>query len=477
MNRFIVSVFCVCLIILHSSAVMAVPAPPTTPGDPDSIFAITILSPVENARFSLGSVTLEYRHNSDQTLFCLAAMDSVSWTENDPRWTDAMLTRDAQVQPGQTNEEVFSAVPSGSHTFEIMCENDAGTLLLHSLRSFVVTGTDVGEASLSIRPSSLLPGETVTISAEDVYGELAVIVILSPNGEEEQFDVPVQNGFEHSYSLPASAMAGEYLVDVYDENGDFLSGAFTVTRSQPALTLVSINPKVGDSVSVRGSGFAPLTSIFLGTVGPEYDETKNLVADAQGVVTITYPSFARSGLYTLTAIGGGAVASLEFAVEAGDFSSFPELPLPVEGDSSDLPSSPDLPQLETSLLPFPEQPSDGPLQSSSTSSNSKSWIFWTVLSLVFGLILVGSTGALVWREILPFPFLKNAMESGLHLLHRSSLPAIPQQNPQVIAQVQSFVLDERAKGYDDLTIRSALLAKGWDRATVDATFDALYKRK
>lgn len=61
----------------------------------------------------------------------------------------------------------------------------------------------------------------------------------------------------------------------------------------------------------------------------------------------------------------------------------------------------------------------------------------------------------------------------------SGFPASGGQSVQVseqeFSQLSNFINGERGKGYDDLTIRNALLEKGWAEPEVDGVFDKMYE--
>jgi hypothetical protein len=54
-------------------------------------------------------------------------------------------------------------------------------------------------------------------------------------------------------------------------------------------------------------------------------------------------------------------------------------------------------------------------------------------------------------------------------------PAAPPLGAAEAQSVKAFITRERAKGFDDLTIRGALVQKGWSKEQVDHVFDDVYK--
>ena len=57
---------------------------------------------------------------------------------------------------------------------------------------------------------------------------------------------------------------------------------------------------------------------------------------------------------------------------------------------------------------------------------------------------------------------------------RASLPGA---SPEEMETIRQFIQRERAKGFDDLTIRSTLVQTGWEKGDIDHVFDEMYREQ
>jgi len=121
-----------------------------------------------------------------------------------------------------------------------------------------------------------------------------------------------------------------------------------------------------------------------------------------------------------------------------------------------------------------------------------------ILPLVLVGLLLGGGGYLVYNGALDISSVE-AFQASLHRIfgggadmgvesrtgnsfgnNRSDFPSMDGHHavnvdPSESLAVKTFIASERAKGFDDLTIRAALIAKGWEKNVVDGVFDELYR--
>lgn len=87
-----------------------------------------------------------------------------------------------------------------------------------------------GEASLTVSPTAVAPGETITVSGDGLEaGETFTIVLRGITVERTLGTASVAgDGFERSFTVPADAPAGTYEVRATSEEGEVLTAELSV---------------------------------------------------------------------------------------------------------------------------------------------------------------------------------------------------------------------------------------------------------
>ncbi len=126
--------------------------------------------------------------------------------------------------------------------------------------------------------------------------------------------------------------------------------------------------------------------------------------------------------------------------------------------------------------PFIEEPN---IVDDEFDDGGSGWLIWVLIPFIAFLVVVGGLlGFLVYRGDLDISSM-DAFQSSFENLIGSSTgvgatPTVMLDSSEANT-IKNFVNAEREKGFDDLTIRSSLLARGWDKSHVDKVFDDLYK--
>ena len=100
--------------------------------------------------------------------------------------------------------------------------------------------------------------------------------------------------------------------------------------------------------------------------------------------------------------------------------------------------------------------------------------FSLLLLVLLGALLVvgGTVGYLAYEGKLDFSDLAGSFRSLLHPEAKGSGSSAA--DPASDEELQHFIFNERAQGYDDLTIRNTLLERGWSEKDVDKVFQEVY---
>lgn len=561
------ALLCLALLLVAAPALFALPQPPPTPGGP----AVSIVLPAEGAAIAGEEVLVRYNHSAPERLHCTAAIDSDGWSDDDPRWSDANLSKYAQVDPGGSGSAAFRNVAPGAHDVDVYCSDAGSTYTVWATRAFTVTaGQPVGvailspaesagaafvlqyrhnatgqgmcgvaidgndlrrnatvfggsirseqisdvlagsreitvrctgdgwaasasaavevsaEARLEVSPRIVSPGEAVSILADFPPQTSVTVSVIDPVGFDRSWDVLVEESLDTEYLVPEDAASGTYGVDVFTATGDMLHGTFEV-RAEPIIVLSSTQVAAGTPFELYGEFFPPERTITI-LIDGAMALRNSTVTDSAGAFRFVSHGLP-AGTYTITAqAASGPSPSVTLAV-TGEGDVAPAGPYE---EAYDLPPEPawtvsvgeqDAPvgePLESDIGPFFPEPAAPAVESPAPAVEKGSYL-WRVLAgvLILALVAAGVGGYLVHQRSLDVSSLHGLKESAAHLFSGRAPPAMSPVPlaPAEVVTVKAFIGQERAKGFDDLTIRSALLAKGWDKRTVDASFDELYRKQ
>ena len=151
-------------------------------------------------------------------------------------------------------------------------------------------------------------------------------------------------------------------------------------------------------------------------------------------------------------------------------------------------------------IPRVEQPTPVPPPTQIEEESSSSWLWWIVIFVIFVALIGGFFGFLAYEDSLDMSSFdgfidgikdafgmgssqtytppKTSSSSGAFATSNIAKPTTSTRSSQPLASHEqkaiSYIQDKRSQGYDDLTIRNALLKQGWPEEEVDGVFDKLY---
>jgi hypothetical protein len=408
-----------------------------------------------------------------------------------------------QVPQGIVQTVQFAApFPLGSRRFDINCANI--TYNASDSKSVIIEQVPSTQMQLSISPSRVYAGQDITIMGNMTPLSIAVVRITPPAGvtTTANYTTDVNGTLRASYRLPASAPDGEYVVSAFttDQPGVMHSGTFRVGARSPAIRLSGGKTTIlaSSAVTVLGADFFADEDVTLLLLGG--GETRNGTAstDADGEFSYSFPEKLPAGSYSLTARSGtntSVTASLTFKVisgtavgtQTGTTTGEPGAQAPLDGqtpiDVGNVDTGWGVPQLppqeETTVLPEPTGGEQSPIveyppveEQPAAVQETSSWFSWWMTPLFVLLVIGGTLGALVYTKALDVSSADAFKRSLAALFSRQAEPAV---DPSRQMSIKAFIRQERSKGYDDLTIHNALVAKGWSKPEIDKTFDSLYK--
>ena len=152
---------------------------------------------------------------------------------------------------------------------------------------FVVLGAAPPQAqtpSLTVIPSSGPRGTVIIIVGENFTGNGSVangIAIDGVSTGNPLFSLTTDGNFVYNGIVVLAAGTGPKAVTVTDSGGLTGSATFTVTR--PTITLSPATVTLGETVTIAGAGWVPLSSVFI-TLDADFQEVAGSVAivDATG---------------------------------------------------------------------------------------------------------------------------------------------------------------------------------------------------
>jgi hypothetical protein len=325
----------------------------------------------------------------------------------------------------------------------------------------------------------------------------ATVIITDPGDLDTELTATVGStgSLSINYTLPLDVLVGNYTVIVYsnDDPTNVSQSGFSVITRVATIQVSGNQPfKQGVAFYVDGEGFMPSETVNLAITGNGVSITNATHALIDGSFVFLFSNPLPPGNYTirassstdhtLTAVANVSIsAGLTIPAPPPVVTSPPALP--------DLPS-PQLPQDTTNTdnqQPQVEQPA--PIETPPTPTNTYTpppteditpvatshWLRY-VLIIVGLVIVVGGLGAyLVYNGSLDISSM-DSFKSSVEALFGGSAPKAHavKIDPAEAQTIKSFIYGERSKGFDDLTIRGALLSKGWGKDEVDHMFDQIY---
>jgi hypothetical protein len=467
---------------------------------PKLSYGITVLSPLGN---TTKNVFVSYRHNITPDANCSVKLDGA--VTDTPRTLDEDETRSFN-----------RTLPLGKHTLAFTCNNK--TLTVKANRTFTVLEklSEVeGDESLLITPKTAFPGMNVTIEGEFPAYTTATFTVKQPIGTVTlTADVEKDGVGTVVYQVRKDAKLGKYSVTATSdgmEEGERLNGTFIVKKRNQTIAFSGNPDNLTLPFTVTGKEFVEETKVTLSLVGGGTTLTNETLADDAGAFAFTYKGVP-AGSYTFTAKSASDSTVLAVrkivvyvppktqATVKNDTPPKWEEPAPEEDtDDVDVPVYTPPPEPKPRPTPtYDDDPEPPVLESPGLLSGVWGWVLIATVLLV---LVGGFVGYLAYNGSLDLSSVDAFKESLARLTgkeapgsggaaytaasaHPSSFESdfgsrqaamsAPVSDADV-ETIKGFIFGERGKGFDDLTIRSALLGKGWEKAEVDHVFDLIYK--
>ncbi|HIH23893.1 TPA: hypothetical protein HA251_02560 [Candidatus Woesearchaeota archaeon] len=391
--------------------------------------------------------------------------------------------------------------------------------------------------NITILPKLIFQGTTAQFNATFSPYSTVEVTVEDPDGRWNitAYTVGSSGMLRAQYIVPSNAPTGMHVVVAASDDEDPVvkEGWFNVTRRVPNIILAGnkTSVPVGTPVVVQGEQFLQSDNISLTLVGGGTNLTY-ASTDAEGRFTFTFYNLSvRAYDLTVKSVARPTVM---------DTLSFNVTPVNVTGTnrtnatnatnttvnitvigawnssnaSGDVYADLGYADIElesetggdyyADYEPTPVSTVDGSdvdqdiIVDDDASSSSSGGLRWLIALVVLVVVVGGTAGYLVYNGTLDlssadaFKESVGALFSGGHAPRQQASSSIsggpinafgePVRTSPGIGSaesetIKSFVYTERAKGFDDLTIRSGLISHGWDKTQVDATFDEIYKEQ
>jgi hypothetical protein len=469
---------------------------------------VSIIYPVDTAPQTFN---VSYTHALSGSVSCGSQLDSAT-----PR-NRSSVPRNTQM------DDKYSNVPLGGHVINVTCWNS--TYIMRASRPFNVTNQSVvASGGLAIWPSVVNPSDSVRINGTfDAYTTVEIDVV-GPDSSVNSTNITIDSSgrFVYTYTVPRKAKNGTYFVSatLTDDPTVSKNGTFTVAKLTPYVMLSGnkANVTAGSPFVVVGGQFPTGENLSLTLIG-NGTLVNYVKTDLSGEFSFLYSSNLATRSYDLTVRSvedTSIIATLSFSVVAAPVVVTNTTPItipnttvtpktnisiwvPIIGEDTTpaadetvdtTVNSPDI-TTESTV----EQPTPITLSTTNTddTGTAKGGIRWWIFLIAFVVIVGGLAGYLVYNGTLDISSIGAFQESVQNLFgsgsggapHTTAGPLVgemPRQQPFGIGNAESqtikaFIYSERTKGFDDLTIRSALIAKGWQKNDVDAMFDQIYREQ
>lgn len=469
------SIIFIFLLIFSSYYSLAVPPPPPPPSTVPigEGFTITLTSPLNATSITAGNISFVFIPVTTKAVSsCQLILNSNPSTYLTP------------ITPNSTNT-IITNLAQGVYAWAITCY--AGTTTADSeTRTLTVTLTSQPVVNLvaPLNNSSHNVGQ-INFSFLPQLNTTITSCSLNLNGVVADTDIEVSDGVLNIINISITA-PGNYSWNVSCSTGNSTVSSQTrvlkiINQTQPPSN-VTYNPilsvlnneyETGESASITGSGFRPSSSLsFVVRTDTKALLSTTITTDSEGKFTYEYiiPDDVE-GLIYLRAVDSQMVnilAETSFKVVAVS-------DVPVTGG----PPEEEIPE----NIPREKEPDlESPTEEIEEKKNTLSTIllFLILLILITSLIFLGYLYFEHKLDLSSFSGFTQSISSVFKKKREISPPIIEppinlksEEKENIV--IKNFILSQREKGFDDLTIRDALVKKGWPEYSVDNVFEELYK--
>jgi len=483
--------FSLLLSLLCSIAIAAPPTPPPIPTEspPAENAAITILQPEDG--FYSKNATVIYKFITRFEGSC------------DLYFDDSSINTWSTVSSDTTYSYTQRSLKSGVYKWFLSClqadgaqqETDTMSFTIDTETPVLRLGWPTGEqgTSVELNGSHFIPG-TVSFNISNSSGVVG----------EATFVVKGDGAFSGSIFMKYTYAPGGYTFTSFQEGypGGTRSVTYTLTKRNVKVLTDKESYVAGETVKVTGSGFSPSSSVTLSFLKPDKGTfEQKATADLNGTISYAYVLSGKRapGLYTLNATDVSyptLIASITFTLEEsealnGSGGQPPGGTTPGDYDGDGVSDSqdncqtvynPDQADVDSDGVGDACDPTDdsettpppnlddgtAPPETQSPSSGGVSLLL--LIGLAALLLIGGTVGYLAYEGKLDLHDLGTTIRGLLHPEARGS--GAPDESDA--DEVKHFIFSQRARGYDDLTIRNALVERGWGEKEVDAIFQEIY---
>ncbi len=477
--------------------------------EPDPVFEstlITILSPTEPVK---PTFNVTYKQTTGATLSCTAKVGTIT-------------RANASTPTNVVTTARYTNMGAKNYTVNVTCSNATWTGF--RLRNITVDNTTFG--GLSIKPLAVYAGDSVKINGSLSEQSDIEIEVVSPTGSKNTTTITSKDtgAFLYTYTVSMTARSGVYRVTATDTLDDTTkNGTFTVLSRVPTLSVVG-NATQGKNVTIVGTNFLRNDNTSLTLTGTANGNVVSyVITDDAGSFEYVFEDLSakRYVLIAKSVEFPSNTATLSFNVSLPKIlpttppDTVPDVP-PIDtpgtnGNGGSVPLGPDPTQTQGSGQSVNTLPESSVEQPSSvkdptntqdgvapTSGGMSWWLIILMAVVVFGALV----GYLAYNGTLDFSSV-DALKESIGNVFSGNMSSNHNTGfaPNVVGQagnsfgstgnvyhdnatvssnnveLRSFIDGERSRGFDDLTIRGALIAKGWEKADVDKTFEEIYTQQ
>lgn len=364
------------------------------------------------------------------------------------------------------------------------------------------------------------PSYPIEISVKDYSkggfsrnSEVNLVIEYDDVKVKEDTITTVSGAIDYVFYSDSDADLGRYTVylENADDDDENASGTFNLIEPEANIRLTG-SVVVGDSLKIVGNGFALEDDVDL-TVYKNTTKVKELSAttDDDGYFQIYYNTTS-VGIFSVYAETSGTsifndTDSFEVIAQTTTAVTPPTAVTPSGGaDAAVTPSG----GADTSITPTvtsppsvvnPPSPTDSSTNNLNSGSNddhnnndfvidepsyepteqkSSAWI-WVLIGFLLVILIGGGVAGYMYYtnqhtdssiDAINMPPIGSSNIAPSNIAPSNIAPPV---NDDDMVTLSNFINGERSKGYDDLTIRNALLQKGWEEIEVDHVFDEMYK--
>lgn len=223
---------------------------------------------------------------------------------------------------GETVKENISADANGSWSVQITVPRRRSGTYIIDASGFSTWGRDVPdvtftiETGVSVAPASAQVGDEITVTGSGFAAWEGGVKVTLDNRLLDTGTITVDRhgSWEASFILPTSTY-GAHSIGAYGATTKAADVKKATLNTLARLAVAPVEASPGDSVTLTGNGFPANQTLTVTFANRPVQESVRSLADGNLSTTVTVPANPAVKLL-VTATGGGAQASADFAVKA-----------------------------------------------------------------------------------------------------------------------------------------------------------------